>query len=59
MPLISPVNKACGQEGFAPGAEASAESKMENLMDDEPLLITSMCTLTCHLQATPVTWEAD
>jgi len=22
-------------------------------------LITSMCTLTCHFQATPVMWDAD
>ena len=42
MPLISPVNKARGQGlalGLSPGG-----SKMENLIDEEPLLITSMCT---------------
>ena len=46
MPVISPVNNARGQlDGFW------APSNIENFMDDEPLLMTSMCTLACHLQS--------
>src|SRR5271156_1663162 len=37
IPLISPSNRRSGQ------CDVPA-SKMENLIDDEPLLMTSMCT---------------
>src|ERR1700760_105355 len=42
-PLISPANRARGQENRSPWFALWAASKIENLMDDEPLLITSMC----------------
>ncbi len=43
-PLISPENRTRGQNNRSPELALWAASKMENLMDDEPLLITSMCT---------------
>src|SRR5580692_7562236 len=43
-PLISPANRARGQVDLSPWRALWAAWKMESLMDDEPLLITSMCT---------------
>ena len=43
--------------GFAP--EPSPASKMENLIEDEPLLMTSTCTLTCQPPRYTLIYWAD
>ncbi len=49
IPLISPVNRLRGHAGLLaepprPAGAGEPASNMENLIDDEPLLMTSMCT---------------
>jgi hypothetical protein len=63
IPLISPLDKARGHDNqgaeTASGPTALPASKMENLIDDDPLLTTRMCNpppshFVRHIHATPV-----